>query len=122
MFFNLWCKTLHFLGLILVPNGESLGYSMGDPRPPSLSYHRVSSHRTTAQQNQLSTNDDNSTFTINETIVNNSENIDSFIPYNNSHPWGVLFTILGTVLLDFDADACQSPARAYLLDVTVPGM
>lgn len=95
---------------------------MGDPRPPSLSYHRVSSHRTTAQQNQLSTNDDNNTFTINETIVNNSENIDSFIPYNNSHPWGVLFTILGTVLLDFDADACQSPARAYLLDVTVPGM
>ncbi|KAL1132241.1 hypothetical protein AAG570_010198 [Ranatra chinensis] len=37
-----------------------------------------------------------------------------------SHPWGVLFTILGTVLLDFDADACQSPARAYLLDVTIP--
>lgn len=40
---------------------------------------------------------------------------------NNHHPWGVLFTVLGTVLLDFDADACQSPARAYLLDVTVPG-
>lgn len=37
------------------------------------------------------------------------------------HPWGIFFTILGTVLLDFDADACQSPARAYLLDVTVPG-
>ena len=29
--------------------------------------------------------------------------------------------ILGTVLLDFDADACQSPSRAYLLDVTLPG-
>ena len=28
----------------------------------------------------------------------------------------------GTVLLDFDADACQSPSRAYLLDVTLPGM
>jgi len=27
---------------------------------------------------------------------------------------------LGTVLLDFDADACQSPSRAYLLDVTQP--
>jgi solute carrier family 45, member 1/2/4 len=37
-----------------------------------------------------------------------------------SHPWGVLFTVLGTVLLDFDADACQSPSRAYLLDVTQP--
>ena len=28
----------------------------------------------------------------------------------------------GTVLLDFDADACQSPSRAYLLDVTLPGI
>ena len=40
---------------------------------------------------------------------------------HQSHPWGVFFTVLGTVLLDFDADACQSPSRAYLLDVTVPG-
>lgn len=39
----------------------------------------------------------------------------------NAHPWGIFFTILGTVLLDFDADACQSPARAYLLDITVTG-
>jgi hypothetical protein len=37
------------------------------------------------------------------------------------HPWSVFFTVLGTVLLDFDADACQSPSRSYLLDVTVPG-
>ena len=40
---------------------------------------------------------------------------------NQSHPWGVFFTVLGTVLLDFDADSCQSPSRAYLLDVTLPG-
>lgn len=26
----------------------------------------------------------------------------------------------GTILLDFDADACQSPSRAFLLDVTLP--
>ncbi|XP_025423746.1 proton-associated sugar transporter A [Sipha flava] len=42
----------------------------------------------------------------------------------NSEPgnnfWALFFTILGTVLLDFDADACQSPARAYLLDICVP--
>lgn len=43
--------------------------------------------------------------------------LDSEVP---SHYWGVLFTIIGTVLLDFDADACQSPSRAYLLDVTLP--
>jgi len=39
----------------------------------------------------------------------------------SKHPWGIVFTILGTVLLDFDADACQSPSRAYMLDVTIPG-
>lgn len=44
----------------------------------------------------------------------------SFSAADTSHPWGVFFTIIGTVLLDFDADACQSPSRAYLLDVTVP--
>lgn len=38
-----------------------------------------------------------------------------------SHPWGLVFTVIGTVLLDFDADACQSPSRAYMLDVTIPG-
>ena len=41
--------------------------------------------------------------------------------HHSSHPWGIFFTVLGTVLLDFDADACQSPSRAYLLDVTVSG-
>ncbi len=38
-----------------------------------------------------------------------------------NHPWGLVFTVIGTVLLDFDADACQSPSRAYMLDVTIPG-
>lgn len=49
-----------------------------------------------------------------------SEATTSFSAADTSHPWGVFFTIIGTVLLDFDADACQSPSRAYLLDVTVP--
>lgn len=49
-----------------------------------------------------------------------SESETSFSAADTSHPWGVFFTIIGTVLLDFDADACQSPSRAYLLDVTVP--
>jgi hypothetical protein len=39
----------------------------------------------------------------------------------SQHPWGLIVTVLGTVLLDFDADACQSPSRAYMLDVTLPG-
>ncbi|CAF0792429.1 unnamed protein product [Adineta steineri] len=37
-----------------------------------------------------------------------------------SHKVGTIITILGVILLDLDCDACQSPSRAYLLDVTNP--
>ncbi|XP_059056736.1 proton-associated sugar transporter A [Achroia grisella] len=81
------------LGLILVPNGEAIGYALGDERPANhTEVPSALGPRSSALQNEGS----------------------------NYHPWGVLFTVLGTVFLDFDADACQSPARAYLLDVTVP--
>lgn len=88
-----------------MPNGETIGYAMGDFNPYDTNdtiYNTTSpkspvlAHRATASETE---------------IVNVS---------NTSHPWGVFFTIIGTVLLDFDADACQSPSRAYLLDVTVP--
>ncbi|XP_046405853.1 proton-associated sugar transporter A isoform X2 [Ischnura elegans] len=82
------------LGLILVPNGEDMGYAMGDQRPPPPSAH------------------------VNATAPGSPPRAPP--PPPPSHPWGLFFTILGTVLLDFDADACQSPSRAYLLDVTVP--
>ncbi|XP_033214464.1 proton-associated sugar transporter A isoform X2 [Belonocnema kinseyi] len=88
-----------FLGLILVPNGEGIGYAFGDgPKMLSPNQSVPLGHRTTA-------------------IDSEGGNPPAVV---SSHPWGIFFTILGTVLLDFDADACQSPARAYLLDVTVP--
>lgn len=80
-----------------------MGYKFGDfnPYEENSSYvaKPVVSHRSTAMDDAI------------------DENKNQITP----HPWGILFTILGTVLLDFDADACQSPARAYLLDVTIPG-
>jgi solute carrier family 45, member 1/2/4 len=94
-------------GLLLVPNGESIGYSMGDvniydqlPIGGNITkFNPLLAHRATASDTE--------------------KNITGHIQ-RPSHPWGVFFTILGTVLLDFDADACQSPARAFLLDVTLP--
>ncbi|XP_023169554.2 proton-associated sugar transporter A isoform X2 [Drosophila hydei] len=97
-----------FLGLILVPNGENLGYWFGDIDPhlqaaamnttynTTYNYLNIMPHRATASKSES------------ETYV------------KTSHPWGIFFTVLGTVLLDFDADACQSPSRAYLLDVCIP--
>ena len=36
------------------------------------------------------------------------------------HKYGATLTVFGVLLLDLDCDACQSPSRAYLLDVTDP--
>jgi len=94
-----------FIGLLLVPNGEDIGYTMGDPNP----YSYLINDTNEVNQNVLAHRSTASETVFNETIK------------DNSHPWGIFFTILGTVLLDFDADACQSPARAFLLDVTIPG-
>ncbi|XP_055585955.1 proton-associated sugar transporter A [Uranotaenia lowii] len=99
------------LGLLLVPNGEDFGYAMGDPNPYVNSTvlfpvqpQPVLPHRSTAQEAESVLVQDSSTS----------------VGERPSHPWGIFFTILGTVLLDFDADACQSPSRAYLIDVTIP--
>lgn len=94
------------LGLLLVPNGEDLGYAMGDFDP----YENDGNHTMVSNATNILAHRS----TASETEVVNVA--------GTPHPWGIFFTILGTILLDFDADACQSPARAYLLDVTVPGM
>ncbi|XP_049770444.1 membrane-associated transporter protein-like [Schistocerca cancellata] len=115
------------LGLILVPNGADIGYALGDPRPapspsppgalnatPPLEVVTSSEWQATNASlgPGLSTTDSPAALANESSVVSRKP--------QSSHPWGVVFTILGTVLLDFDADACQSPARAYLLDVTVP--
>lgn len=99
----------HFLkiGLMLVPYGKLIGKRLGDryPREEMLAEHtnRPGGRMTGLIGNQTLSQDED------------------FQAEHASHPWGIFFTVLGTVLLDFDADACQSPSRAYLLDVTLPG-
>ena len=94
-------------GLILVPNGRSIGEQLGDVYTHAgdntsdlqlptryLNTWNVSSMR-------------NKTDTVRETR-------------HHPHPWSILFTVLGVVLLDFSCDACQSPCRAFMLDVCLP--
>lgn len=97
--YNLFSK-----GLILIPNGEEFGHSLGDFYPSRDLLNTTSRF---PGKSRL-------TWPRNRTFVAES---DAKYP----HPWGIFFTVLGTVLLDFDADSCQSPARAYLLDISVPG-
>ena len=95
------------LGLILVPNGKLIGKKLGDryPREDRLEEH------TNGPGGRLTGLINNATLVQGDVVEGD----------HADHPWGIFFTVLGTVLLDFDADACQSPSRAYLLDVTLPG-
>ncbi|XP_030379926.1 proton-associated sugar transporter A [Scaptodrosophila lebanonensis] len=95
------------IGLLLVPNGEALGYWFGDENAHS----QISSMNiTSAETHNINMSPHRAT--ASETKVPEIK--------KTAHPWGIFFTVLGTVLLDFDADACQSPSRAYLLDVCIP--
>jgi len=102
------------LGLLLVPNGKYLGKLLGDEyyeqdlEPPV-------GRLTEGEDFEY---DDISSFADNNQTTSSYPTPPPDL--HTYHPWGILLTIIGTVLLDFDADACQSPSRAYLLDVTLP--
>ena len=125
------------LGLILVPNGRSIGVLIGDKYIDdsfisSTTNFPVSTTTESTRQNETGFN----VFFRNagqkdyknipaEDSTENSENNDNITeepiqPRNCPHPFSILFTVLGVILLDFSCDACQSPCRAYMLDVTVP--
>ncbi|CAD5124268.1 DgyrCDS12562 [Dimorphilus gyrociliatus] len=84
------------LGLLFVPNGTEWGRSLGD----SSLHILVNS-------------------TDNSTTYNSTSHLVSIRTPVNQRPKGIFMTILGVIMLDMCCDGCQSPCRAYLLDVTV---
>lgn len=42
------------------------------------------------------------------------------IPTEGKVKFSVIITIIGIILIDFNADCIQTPARAYALDITIP--
>lgn len=74
------------LGLLLVPNGVLLGTKFGDTEDTSVIPEGYNS-------------------TIDPWVVE-SDGVPATPPTTapENHPWGIFFTIIGTVLLDFDAD------------------
>lgn len=83
------------LGLILAPYGRDIGKFLGDGGGITLA----------------NLTDDSSNFEYK--TLNVKEDSSGFF-------YAILFTVLGTLLLDFNADNCQTPSRAYLLDLCVP--
>lgn len=72
------------LGLLLVPNGEYFGYKLGDT-PDRIEPANV-------------------TTTLDPTTDGGDEEDYPGETIPGSHAWGIFLTIVGTVLLDFDAD------------------
>lgn len=93
-----------FLGLILVSWGKNIGSLLGD---------NISTQEIVVANRQ-----------------NSSKNFTKYVILSESfeatpaqfYKWSAVVTVLGTILLDFSADNCQTPARTYLLDVCISGM
>ncbi|CAF0868404.1 unnamed protein product [Adineta ricciae] len=83
------------IGLILVANGRILGEWFGDTRFQMISKDSI----------------------FNGTRIEKYVKVASPL---SSRKFGTILTVFGVFLLDLDCDACQSPSRAYLLDVTNP--
>ncbi|XP_078581415.1 membrane-associated transporter protein-like isoform X1 [Branchiostoma floridae x Branchiostoma japonicum] len=117
-------------GLILVPNGRDIGVALGDSEDGHLDGHNVSfptsppienitqAENVTTAPTELPPTGDYPTTPATHTGNASDQWVDITSP--DHHAWGVVFTVVGVVLLDFSCDACQSPCRAYLLDVCVP--
>ncbi|KFB53940.1 hypothetical protein ZHAS_00022186 [Anopheles sinensis] len=90
---------LYFTGCLLLPFGETIGHWLGDIGESEVP------------------------------VINNTVAIDpgtdwilsrSTTKSSVHYRWAIVFTILGTILLDFCADSSQAPSMAYLLDVSLP--
>ncbi|XP_055372316.1 proton-associated sugar transporter A-like isoform X2 [Condylostylus longicornis] len=92
-------------GLLLVPHGKELGQVLGDV---GINYF--------SNETESHVNTNLSQFGIAEALTAPQLIDDS----SSNYKFAVILTILGTILLDFNADTCQTPSRAYLLDVCIP--
>ena len=130
---------IYWLGLILVPNGKLLGKQLGDKYPYEEALANAKLEKEEQEQIEKMQEPDGpggrlygsdyehdkemaTSANFSKKYGNTDDQDQQIGMKHEDHPWGIFFTVLGTVLLDFDADACQSPSRAYLLDVTVSGM
>lgn len=79
-------------GLLLIPHGLQIGQLFGDPEYDT----------------------DRSPF-AKEYNDESGQHFASGFKYT----WALLVTIIGIIFLDFNADICQSPCRAYILDLSI---
>ena len=109
------------IGLILVPNGEALGIRFGDSGTSTDTIYQTQNSNLTVLR-KINDTDSLVLFSNGSTLIVRSDFSPKWpslkLPHN--HIAGIILTILGVAMLDFNCDACQSPCRTYLLDISVP--
>lgn len=96
------------LGLILLPNGQDFGIALGDSGTDEQLLGKGS----------VVIPEGNSANVLSLPSSNSTAGIDPSHAWS-THSRGIAFTIVGFIFLDMCCDACQSPARSYVLDVTI---
>ncbi|XP_006815178.1 membrane-associated transporter protein-like [Saccoglossus kowalevskii] len=99
------------IGLIFVPNGKDIGLALGDIGEKGLIFPHATINGTI-----------NNLTNSNTTMLPDYSYWDYIVLHHHLgqyHVIGIIVTVIGVVILDFSADACQAPCRAYLLDVSV---
>ena len=114
------------IGLLLVSNGKDLGKLLGDTYKSQPDESQIKLYvetlnssygRPNISESKLPTRSWLSNITISNMTTSDGANSSDL---THAHRWGIFLTIIGVVMLDFSCDACQSPCRAYMLDVCVP--
>ncbi|XP_053408855.1 proton-associated sugar transporter A-like [Mercenaria mercenaria] len=109
------------VGLVLVPNGEDLGLLAGDTGTDIADADYVNDTTTILRRINATNNlvlFQNGTKAILRSDFSPEWPSTKKLPHK--HVIGILLTVLGVAMLDFNCDACQSPCRTYLLDISVP--
>ncbi|XP_058059298.1 proton-associated sugar transporter A-like [Anopheles bellator] len=105
------------IGCLLVPYGKNIGAWLGDLGEIAGSVEDPSIEPVSALLVDL-----NGTSLVGDVFRSyNFYRVDEEIAQHRvDYRWAIVITIIGTILMDFNADNCMTPSRAYLLDICLP--
>ncbi|XP_064627821.1 solute carrier family 45 member 4-like [Lineus longissimus] len=122
------------LGLLLLPNGYSLGQLLGDKCNPfqadgnsnclsnNSHFDGIQINANGAETSRGLTlgsteNESNSIGNNSMLLLDNPSTIDTECELNLICPIGIALTVIGLLLMDFSCDGSQSPFRTYVIDL-----
>uniref|UniRef100_A0AAG5DKB9 Uncharacterized protein n=1 Tax=Anopheles atroparvus TaxID=41427 RepID=A0AAG5DKB9_ANOAO len=104
------------VGCLLVPYGKNIGEWFGDLGEITIDPASVIVEPVAARLVDL-----NGTVSAEALRGYNFYRVEEeIVEHRLDYRWAIVITIIGTILMDFNADNCMTPSRAYLLDISLP--